>query len=129
FTFNNCFCQSPFCAPSRMSLFTGQYPHTAGHRTLFHLLQSHERNLFRDLKEAGYRTVVFGKNDLLAQDAIDLAFDEVSSRVKAAPSDQYRAMSRGSKWDGTFYRGERSAPARDSDWSCIQSALEFLAEP
>jgi arylsulfatase A-like enzyme len=85
-TFSNTFCQSPFCAPSRISLFTGQYPHTGGHRSLTHLLHAHERNLFRDLKDAGYTNVVFGKNDLMAQDARDLAFDEYQSRFEASRS-------------------------------------------
>ena len=80
--FTNCFAQVSYCAPSRCSMFTGHYPHTCGHRPLTHLLQAPERNLFRDLKEAGYVTVAYGKNDLLAQDAIPLAFDEVDRRVK-----------------------------------------------
>jgi arylsulfatase A-like enzyme len=129
FTFNNCFCQSPFCAPSRISMFTGQYPHTHGHRSLLHLLHAHERNLFRDLKEAGYKNVVFGKNDLMAQDAIDLAFDEVDLRFKPEPSEQYLQRDSDSKWNGTFQIGERPTPARDHDWAIIESALAFLAEP
>lgn len=129
FTFNNCFCQSPFCAPSRISMFTGQYPHTQGHRSLLHLLHHHERNLFRDLKEAGYKTAVFGKNDLLAQDAKELAFDEYLPRVASEPTTLIAPPSEGTKWHGTFYSGERAAPARDNDWACIESALQFLAEP
>jgi arylsulfatase A-like enzyme len=129
FTFNNCFCQSPFCAPSRISMFTGQYPHTQGHRSLLHLLHAHERNLFRDLKEAGYRTFVFGKNDLMAQDGKDLAFDEYVPRFKPEPDQLKTPPVEGTKWHGTFYSGEREAPAKDSDWACIESALQFLAEP
>ena len=76
-SFTNCFCQAPYCGPSRCSMFTGLYPHTAGHRSLLHLLHNGERNFFKDLKESGYVNVACGKNDLLTQGPVH----------PAAPSD------------------------------------------
>lgn len=66
--FEQCHVQHTVCSPSRCSLMTGWYPHTAGHRTLWHLLKPHEPSLFRYLKEAGYRIEWFGKNDLYSPD-------------------------------------------------------------
>ena len=50
-TFANAFAPMAYCTPSRCCMFTGLYPHTNGHRSIWHLLQKHERNLFQDLKE------------------------------------------------------------------------------
>ena len=52
-SFSNAYCQNPVCVPSRCSFFTGLYPHTAGHRTMGHLLRSHETSLLKELKEIG----------------------------------------------------------------------------
>lgn len=62
--FDQCHVQNPVCSPSRCSLMTGLYPHSSGHRTLWHLLRPHEPSLFRYLKEQGYRIKWFGKNHL-----------------------------------------------------------------
>ncbi len=65
-SFENCFAQSPVCVPSRCSFMTGNYPHTNGHRTMSHLLQPDEGNLFSDMKKAGYYTVSSARGDLMA---------------------------------------------------------------
>jgi len=77
--FDKCYGQHPVCSPSRCSFMTGWYPHVSGHRTLWHLLRPHEPNMLRYLKEAGYRIVWFGKNDLLSQDSFPLSVDVVTS--------------------------------------------------
>lgn len=64
--FEQCHVQHPVCTPSRCSFTTGWYPHTHGHRTLWHMLQPHEPNTFKYLKQAGYDVHWAGKNDLLA---------------------------------------------------------------
>ena len=65
--FTNAFCQHPVCAPSRVSLMTGWYPHVAGHRTLTHLLQPQEPNLLRIMRDAGYYVAVPGhRGDVFA---------------------------------------------------------------
>jgi choline-sulfatase len=73
--FDQCHAQNPVCSPSRCSMFTGQYVHTLGHRTLWNLLKSHEHNLFRYLKEAGWEVRIYGKNDLFSKEAAALSSD------------------------------------------------------
>lgn len=65
-SFSNAFCQNPVCVPSRCSFFTGLYPHVHGHRTMSHLLQPGEENLFSELKSAGYHVWMNSRNDLFA---------------------------------------------------------------
>ena len=65
-SFRNAFCQNPVCVPSRCSFMTGLYPHVHGHRTMGHLQQPGEENLFSDFKAAGYRTISCHRGDLMA---------------------------------------------------------------
>ena len=65
-SFSNAFCQNPVCVPSRCSFMTGLYPHVYGHRTMGHLQQPHEENLFSDFKAAGYHIVSCHRGDLMA---------------------------------------------------------------
>ena len=50
-------------------MFTGWYPHVAGHRTLENLIKPWEPNLFRYLKESGYHVAWLGpRGDTFAPD-------------------------------------------------------------
>lgn len=133
--FENCFAQHTVCTPSRISMFTGQYPHTNGHRTLTHLIRSHERSLFRDLKEAGYVVHGYGKNDLIAAEAVPLHFTSVGRTAKPEPQNikPWPWYPKGHPHYNSFYYGRRESPAgggecHDHDWACVQSALDFLEQ-
>ena len=65
-SFRNAYCQNPVCVPSRCSFTTGLYPHVNGHRTMSHLLRSHETSIFEELKNAGYYVWMNARNDLVA---------------------------------------------------------------
>jgi arylsulfatase A-like enzyme len=52
--FTQAFSQHSACSQSRISMFTGWYPHVAGHRTLDNLLKPWEPNLLATLRSAGY---------------------------------------------------------------------------
>ncbi len=127
-TFTQCYAPMSYCSPSRCTMFTGLYPHTAGHRSLMSLIRGDEHNFFRDLKDAGYINVAYGKNDLLSQEAIPLCFDEVERRVPPVSRGECPHHGPGSKHELSFYLGERTGDCRDGDWSCIESALNFLDE-
>lgn len=129
-TFSNCFAQSPFCTPSRCSTFTGTYPHVRGHRSLMHLLHPDERNLFQDLHEAGYETVCFGKNDLVADGAVNNSFDIFNPSVLPKEStkpvhSEYDNPEH--KYYSAFYRGSLgNSPVQDADWAYVESALQYI---
>jgi choline-sulfatase len=55
------YCNSPVCTPSRQSFFTGQMPSMAGVTVLKTPLSEDKPTLAKQLRQAGYRTGVFGK--------------------------------------------------------------------
>lgn len=55
------YCNAPVCTPSRQSFFTGQMPSTAGVTVLKTPLSEDKPTLAKQLRQAGYRTAVFGK--------------------------------------------------------------------
>src|SRR5262249_11777421 len=55
------YCNSPACTPSRQSFFTGQMPSSAGVTVLQTPLSEDKPTIGKQLRQAGYRTAVFGK--------------------------------------------------------------------
>jgi arylsulfatase A-like enzyme len=131
-TFTNAFAQMAFCTPSRCSMFTGLYPHTHGHRSIWHLLQNGERNLFQDLKEAGYYNVVYGKNDLIDKTFVDKCFDETQPRESAVEkitkNNNIKKTKYTDKLYNAFYHGCVEGNVYNMDDAWIDSALEFMDE-
>jgi choline-sulfatase len=98
-SFTNCFTPNPVCVPSRCCTFTGQYPHGAGHRSLYQMLQPHEDNLFRRLKGSGYEVVWVGRNDLFTTEAIQAS---VSQRHCSYVDHLAHAVSQAGEQGGDF---------------------------
>lgn len=73
--FDNCYCQSPLCAPSRVSFATSTYVGEHGCRNYGSTIDPHVPNLVGTLKSRGYRTGMFGKNHLFAYDKLDEVWD------------------------------------------------------
>lgn len=124
--FEQCYVQHPVCSPSRCSMFTGWYPHVAGHRTLWHLLRPHEPNLFRSLKQAGYDVRWYGKNDLLSADSFAASVTEATGggrgnfgpQVRTGGDDPHFYTFLGHAFDG--------GPMETSDGVCVSRGVEFL---
>lgn len=133
--FTNAFSQHSVCSPSRVSMFTGWYPHVAGHRTLTNLIKSWEPNLLRYLKDAGYNVAWVGqRGDTFAPGVTDLStsfrgfktnpkmFFEFSHKLDNAPLP--RAHFHGKRLGKD---GSGKGPFIDFDEATILSAEEWLA--
>ncbi len=75
--FENCYCQSPLCAPSRVSFATSTYVGEHGCRNYWSTIDPRVPNLVTTLKQAGYRTGMFGKNHLFTYDKLGTVWDEI----------------------------------------------------
>jgi arylsulfatase A-like enzyme len=123
-SFRNAFVQNPVCTPSRCSFMTGWYPHTAGHRTMRHMLRPHEPMLLRTLKQNGYHVFWGGKNDVVPR---QLGFDDYCSVKYEPPGPFERGTHSWNEWRGdpkgdsyfSFYFGKLEPEVRNDvyyDW-------------
>jgi choline-sulfatase len=63
--FPNAYTNSPVCVPARASLATGRYPHNTGvWKNQAYTLASNAATWMRAIRDAGYRTSLFGKTHL-----------------------------------------------------------------
>ena len=127
--FTHYFTVNPVCGPSRCCMFTGVYPHTNGHRSLYQLLRPHEENLFRLLKNNGYEVAWVGRNDFIDRDAIKKSFTQRISISK----ELYKTKMKTNPYPidhplrKSFYYGKRSEEqAYDFDSIVINKALQYL---
>ncbi len=145
-SFRNAFCQNPVCTPSRCSFMSGLYPHTFGHRTMFHMLHPErgQPNMLKILKDQGYFVWWGGKNDLVPgqggyDDYCDVFFkpqEEDYQRWGYEPQED--THSGDLKWRGehgednffSFMKGKLDKGDKDiycdHDWSMILGARDLI---
>ncbi|KAJ0352869.1 hypothetical protein COL154_003673 [Colletotrichum chrysophilum] len=136
--FTNCFVQASVCTQSRCSMFTGNYPHVSGHRSLENLIKPWEPNLFRSLKEkGGYHVACLApRGDTFAPTVTEMSLDEYgfletpefvprfAGGGRAEPEDKEDI------WKRLFYKGLRNPnEALDYDDAVVKGALKWLEHP
>ena len=129
--FTQAFAQNSVCSPSRVSMQTGWYPHVRGHRTLTHLVQPSEPNLFRMFREAGYHVAWAGRRgDTFSKAAQELALDRYGFAVKPASRSHFKPQDHESAWARAYFHGLRHADGvvLDFDEATVQTAERWLAD-
>jgi arylsulfatase A-like enzyme len=94
--FEHAFTPHPLCVPARVSLWTGQYPHSHGARRNQTLMPAHAVHAFQIWKEAGYRTGLIGKNHCFDRPE-DLALFDVWNEISHGGIPE-EAKARGMPW-------------------------------
>jgi arylsulfatase A-like enzyme len=135
-SFRGAFCQNPVCTPSRCSFMSGWYPHVHGHRTMYHMLRSHEPVLLKTLKDSGYDVWWGGKNDLVPA---ELGYADFCTTKYEPQRRPMRMWGEGEEWRGkrgsdtfySFYVGRIPVPAGvdhypDPDWANVLGAVEKI---
>jgi arylsulfatase len=90
--FSNAFVQAPVCVPSRVSYFTGRYPHSHKNRVNYTPCDPREVFLQRMMKDAGYQTGTVGKLHLYpptAEHAQATGWDRVLLHDGVGSTDPY----------------------------------------
>lgn len=114
-------------------MFTGMYPHVAGHRTLEHLLAPHEPNVFARLRDAGYHVALAGaRGDMLGPGVTRASSDRFGFSVPPDLDDLARwhqpRFEPGSKWYDAFYGGPIDGELFDFDVAMVATAIDWLTD-
>jgi arylsulfatase A-like enzyme len=131
--FSNAYSQHSVCAQSRISMFTGWYPHVAGHRTLEHLLAEYEPNVFRRLRDGGYHVALAGaRGDMMAPGVTRASSNRFGFTTPPVLADLARwhtsPFEPGSKWHDAFYGGPVDGDLFEFDAATTATAVDWLGE-
>lgn len=128
--FENAYANHPVCGPSRVNLMTGWYPHTRGHRTLTHLVQDHEPNLLKYLKQGGYQVAFAGaRGDVFAPGVTEESTHFCGWTTKPNKMSMGPQYETGSALYDAFYHGKRPGDTWvDFDEAATQTSLDWLSE-
>ncbi len=128
--FTNAFVNHPVCGPSRVNLMTGWYPHTRGHRTLTHLVQPHEPNLLKYLKDGGYQVAFAGaRGDVFAPGVTEASTHFCGWTTRPTKMYMPPPFEPGSKQYDSFYHGKREGDLWiDFDEAATQTAIDWLKD-
>ncbi|MCB1021689.1 MAG: sulfatase-like hydrolase/transferase [Acidobacteria bacterium] len=112
--FSHCFVQAPVCVPSRITWFTGRYPHSHKNRVNYTPLDPGETLMQRWLQQAGYRTASIGKLHYwppTPEHARSTGFDHVEIHDGVNALDHHS--------DYVRWRAERDPHARDYHYRAL----------
>ena len=143
--FENAFCQSPVCAPSRASFLTGRYPRTTGCRQNGQTIPKDEVLVSKLFHDAGYRCGLAGKlhlascSDGKVEERTDDGYDDFFWSHHPQPDWEENAYTqwlaeKGKTWDellgddvSPFVKRGPPAEYHQTTW-CAEKTIEFIRE-
>ena len=139
-TFDNAYCNSPICGPSRMSFMTGRYINRIGAYDNGFPLSSATVTWAHSLRQAGYDVVLSGKQHFCGSDQLhgfrtQLARDlhaELWTRdgvPRGAPDWEAGIVDAKRPWGGLEEAGPGTTTSIEVDDQVEQAALAYLADP
>ena len=114
--FTHTFVQAPVCVPSRISFFTGRYPHSHKNRVNYTPCDSREVMIAKILQQAGYQTGSVGKLHFYPptpEHARSTGFDRVLLDDGVAATDRFSDYVKWRKEHDPKARIHYNAPAQD----------------
>jgi arylsulfatase A-like enzyme len=128
---SDAYAQHSVCGPSRVSFFTGWYPHVAGHRTLTNLIKPWQPNLLKLLREAGYHVAWAGmRGDTFAPGVTEQSTDRAGFEVLPKMLYQRSPFDPDHRFARAHYSGkrQRQGVSLDHDEATVQTAERWLAD-
>jgi len=132
--FQNMYCNSPLCVPSRMSFMTGRYPHHNGAYDNSTALSSDAVTWAHLLRAAGYDTALSGKQHFVGPDQLhgfqaQLAFDLHASNHHGVFDWEKGTPVAARPWPGLERAGPGTTREIEVDDAVEAAALEYIRDP
>ncbi len=123
--FDNAYLTTSSCSPSRCSIITGRYPHNTGAPELHVNLPKTQVRFPELLREAGYYTVLSGKNHMFGKQ--DRAFDKITRGGGPGAEDDWVQHVKDRPKDKPFFFWFAASDAH-RDWVTSDHAASYKAE-
>jgi arylsulfatase len=122
--FDRAYLTTSSCSPTRCSIMTGRYPHNTGAPELHMPLPAGQFKFPQALREAGYWTVLAGKNHM--GDAVRPAFDKVTPPAGPGGEREWFDHLRERPQDKPFFMWFASTDAH-RDWQTTRQDPQYQA--
>ena len=123
--FDNAYLTTSSCSPSRCSIITGRYPHNTGAPELHVRLPQQQVRFPELLREAGYYTVLSGKNHMFGNK--DRAFDRITGGGGPGKEEDWVGHVKDRPKDKPFFFWFASTDAHRA-WSITKEAPKYDPE-
>jgi arylsulfatase len=120
--FDNAYLTTSSCSPSRCSIITGRYPHNTGAPELHVRLPQQQVRFPELLREAGYYTVLSGKNHMFGNK--DRAFDRITGGGGPGKEEDWVGHVKNRPKDKPFFFWFASTDAHRA-WSITKEAPKY----
>ena len=139
-TFDNAYCNSPICGPSRMSFMTGRYIHRAGTYDNGFPMSSDTITWAHRLRNVGYDVVISGKQHFCGPDqrhgfrtqlARDLHAEQWTRDgvARGAPDWEEGIIEAKNPWGGASAAGPGTTTSIEVDDLVEEEALTYIKDP